>query len=43
MTFQILGNPKFYSSIWQLEQARTFLLLSGFEQVLNGFEESCEH
>ncbi|XP_029206990.2 UBX domain-containing protein 1-like isoform X2 [Acropora millepora] len=27
-----ISNPKFYSSIWQLEQARTFLLLSGFEQ-----------
>ncbi|XP_074615924.1 uncharacterized protein LOC141875514 isoform X2 [Acropora palmata] len=27
-----ISNPKFYASIWQLEQARTFLLLSGFEQ-----------
>lgn len=27
------GNPKFNATIWQLEQARTFLLLSGFEQV----------
>ena len=30
----LLANPKFNSAIWQLEQARTFLLLSGFEQVL---------
>ena len=29
----LLANPKFNSAIWQLEQARTFLLLSGFEQV----------
>lgn len=28
-----ITNPKFNSAIWQLEQARTFLLLSGFEQV----------
>ncbi|XP_073242302.1 uncharacterized protein [Porites lutea] len=27
-----ITNPKFNSAIWQLEQARTFLLLSGFEQ-----------
>ena len=29
----LLANPKFNSAIWQLEQARMFLLLSGFEQV----------
>ncbi|XP_068694359.1 uncharacterized protein [Montipora foliosa] len=27
-----ISNPKFNSAIWQLEQARTLLLLSGFEQ-----------
>lgn len=27
-----ITNPKFNSVIWQLEQARTFLLFSGFEQ-----------
>ena len=30
---EIVGNPKFNAVIWELEQARTFLLLSGFEQV----------
>ena len=29
----LTGNPKFNSTIWQVEPARTFLLLSGFEQV----------
>ncbi|XP_078373827.1 uncharacterized protein LOC144657354 [Oculina patagonica] len=27
-----ISNPKFNTAIWQLEQARTFLLFSGFEQ-----------
>jgi len=27
-----ISNPKFNTVIWQLEQARTFLLFSGFEQ-----------
>ena len=30
---QISGNPKFNATIWQVEQARTFLLFAGFEQV----------
>lgn len=29
---QMSGNPKFNTTIWQLEQARTFLLFAGFEQ-----------
>ncbi|KAJ7365762.1 hypothetical protein OS493_002479 [Desmophyllum pertusum] len=28
-----ITNPKFNAVIWQLEEARTFLLFSGFEQV----------
>lgn len=27
-----ISNPKFNTTIWQLEQARTFLLFAGFEQ-----------
>jgi hypothetical protein len=27
------GNPKFHSTIWSNEDARSFLLLAGFEEV----------